>query len=220
MEVVVLKDSSPAAYTIFFQLMYGQTDTLTQCQDSKLLFQVYGLAEKYLVVEEIMNPVQQQIADLEVAEDKLISALETVVEYKQLEGFQEVAEGLMTKVVAKVKDAHEDPTTFYEHHMDDNPNEVCALMKAVVARCNSCRQLKEKCLDGQLIPEGTRLHVGLTCKKENCNAIVCISIKPSNKRNSKGKRKMNVVVAEVDGIEHGMAKRSYLGAGVKYACKN
>ena len=47
MEVVTLRDYTPRAYSLFFKLMYG-LDVLEGCDDSNVLFQIYGLAEKYL----------------------------------------------------------------------------------------------------------------------------------------------------------------------------
>ena len=52
--IIILKDYTPLPYSIFFKLMYGEVDVVTGCCDPKVLFQVYGLAEKYIVVQEIV----------------------------------------------------------------------------------------------------------------------------------------------------------------------
>ena len=76
---------------------------------------MYGLAEKYLLVGSIKNLIKQRIANLEVTEDKLISALETVIEHTELEGFAEFA----------------DLSAFYAKHVKANPAEMEAHMVAV-----------------------------------------------------------------------------------------
>ena len=51
---VVIKDYSREAYDLLFKLMYGDIELQSsEYSDTNLLFEVYGLAHKYLVVEEI-----------------------------------------------------------------------------------------------------------------------------------------------------------------------
>ena len=52
-----------------------------------------------MVAEEIVDLVRQRLVALDVTEDNIVSALETVVEFKNLEGFQDPTKNLLTKAV-------------------------------------------------------------------------------------------------------------------------
>jgi len=173
-QTIILKDSSPEAYHIFFQLMYGDVTGLTSSQDSRLLFQVYGLAEKYLVKQKIVDVIRKKVADLKVPQEKLISALETFTEFNGLEGFGEIAKELMTKILmefTKISDREE----FYINHMDKYFVEIKALMIALgsfkPADCSNCQVSVDNCMDGQDLLPHVVPHAGLRIKCAQINVV-------------------------------------------------
>jgi len=98
-ETIILKDFSPEAYNLCFNLMYGEVEVLETVKDSRLLFQLFGLVQKYMVAEEIVDLISQRLVALGITKDNIVSALETVVEYKNLEGFQVPTKNLLAKAI-------------------------------------------------------------------------------------------------------------------------
>ena len=98
-ETVLLKDFNPEAYNLCFDLMYGELEVLETVKDPRLLFQLFGLVQKYMVAEEIVDLVRQILVALDVTKDNIVSALETVVEFKNLEGFQVPTKNLLAKAI-------------------------------------------------------------------------------------------------------------------------
>ena len=52
-----------------------------------------------MVAEEIVDLVRQRLVALDVTEDNIVSALETFVEFMDLEGFQDATKCLLDKAV-------------------------------------------------------------------------------------------------------------------------
>ena len=133
------------------------------------------MAEKYLLVGAIKNLIKQRIANLEVTEDKLISALETLIEHTELEGFAEVSKNLMAKVVLNVLmkyPAPRDLSAFYAKHVKANPAEMNALMVAVslsIPDCTNCRYPRDKCEDRQILSLSAKPHVRLRFKNQKAS---------------------------------------------------
>ena len=101
-ETVTLKDFSVESYMIMFRIIYGEWSALTQSRDFNILFQVYGLAQKYMLAAELENGVKKTIADLAVSPDTVVSALETVLHFKDLDGFEVLTQDLVKKVVGNI----------------------------------------------------------------------------------------------------------------------
>ena len=81
--------------------MYGDGEALRGCNDSMLLFQVFGLALKYMVIKEIFDLIKRQMEDFDVSPKTVGSALETIVFFKDLEGFENVTKVFIGKVIEK-----------------------------------------------------------------------------------------------------------------------
>jgi len=222
-QTITLKDSSPEAYNILIQLMYGDVTGLTSSQDSRLLFQVYGLAEKYLVKQKIVDVIRKKVADLKVTQEKLISALETFTEFNGLEGFGEISNKLMVKVLAKLTKSA-DREEFYFNHIDNNLVEVKALMKAArgfkPADCSNCLVALNNCVDGQGILPNKVPHVGLRLKCMGA-AIIIKSIAQAGSETYNRHQAYDVKVnwQYPDGTSE-VADMKYPVSGMVYMCKD
>ena len=87
---------------VMFRMIYGEQHVLTQCRDFNILFQVYGLALKYMLSVELATDVMMTIDVLEVSPATVVSALETVLDFKDLDGFEELTKDLVQKVVGNI----------------------------------------------------------------------------------------------------------------------
>ena len=87
---------------VMFRMIYGEQHVLTQCRDFNILFQVYGLALKYMLSGELATDVMKTIDDLGVSPATVVSALETVLDFKDLDGFEELTKDLVKKVVRNI----------------------------------------------------------------------------------------------------------------------
>ena len=68
----------------------------------QVLFQVFGLGQKYLLNQSIQTVINQQISETKVTNDNVISALETVVQFKNLDGFETITADVIDKVIAGI----------------------------------------------------------------------------------------------------------------------
>jgi len=101
-EIITLTDFTMEAYMVMFRMIYGEQPVLTQCRDFNILFQVYGLALKYMLSVELATDVMKTIDDLGVSPATVVSALETVLDFKDLDGFEELTKDLVQKVVGNI----------------------------------------------------------------------------------------------------------------------
>ena len=121
--------------------------------------------------EDIKDRIDRVTKD--VTKESLVAATETVILFQNLEGFKEISDKLMAKVVKKAVDEITDLvdfSAFYNKHINDNPDEVAVIMKAVSlsssARCSNCLEPQEKCMHGQSLLEYAKPHIGLRFKSE------------------------------------------------------
>ena len=181
--------------------------------------------QKYLVVEEIRIAVIQRIADLDITD--VISVLEVVTEYKELEGFKEISDALMTKIVQKVQKEFKNTegiSSFYAKHLEANPVEMKALMVAVslsIPDCTNCKEPSNECKDGQEVSSRVKPHVGLRFRAQRGNVGEFISVVSTNEWNNEGDMIYNVSY-NWDHAEYGLANSGNFPFQhtVVYLCKD
>ena len=191
--IVVIADYSMEAYDLLFKLMYGEVNYTSEL-DVNLLFQVYGLAQKYLIVDELFQLIKDGIEKYIVRKDNLIPAIKIVNEYKELDGFQEMAEGLMAKVAEKTIEQLSDFvafSTFYTQHIKNNPDELATLMKAISSckstKCHNCLEPLVTCKNGKPLPDNVKPHTGLKFKSWYAKGVhTVVSVVARNERTKEG----------------------------------
>ena len=192
--IVVIADYSMEAYDLLFKLMYGELKYTSEL-DVNLLFQVYGLAQKYLIVDELVQLIKDGIEKYIVRKDNLIPAIKIVNEYKELDGFREMAEGLMAKVAEKTIEQLSDFvafSAFYTQHIKNNPEELATLMKAISSckstKCHNCLEPLVTCKNGKPLPDNVKPHTGLKFKTRYHYKGVhtVVSVVARNKRTKEG----------------------------------
>jgi len=162
-EIVEVKDFSAEAFVILIKLLYGQVEALRECNSYDILFQVHGLADKYLMIYEVMKNINKRIKKLTVSMETLFDGLETASHYKNLEGYKEISESLSMKCVATVRAEFKDDVKeifrFLYSHNEEKTDLVHILMGLLSqddpVKCTRCTNSPGQCKHSKQLGKAT-----------------------------------------------------------------
>jgi len=130
-EVITEKEFSYETFNTFIRHIYGDKEIVGSCTSFETLFQLLQMAWLYLV-DRLAELVPQRINDLPITMDILLPTLETVMAYRNLDGFGYICESMERKIAATfsslpMRDQHR----FYKQHRQANPELVAALIQLI-----------------------------------------------------------------------------------------
>ena len=105
--------------------------------------------------------IQATIDKLNVDFDNILTALESALKNRNLNGFEVVSVGVISKIKTLVSSlSNEDLHQFYDKYIDDNPELIRSLIGIIVDKkiesrpkivCDNCRVEEENCKGGKVI---------------------------------------------------------------------
>lgn len=130
-EVITEKEFSFETFNTFIRHIYGDKDIVRNCTSFETLFQLLQMAWLYLI-DKLAELVPQRINDLPITMDILLPTLETVLAYRNLDGFGYICESVDKKMAATfsclpMRDQHR----FYKQHRQTSPQLVGALINLI-----------------------------------------------------------------------------------------
>jgi len=134
MEYIEEKDFHYETFYIFIRHLYGDKDILNNCSSYSTLFQLLNMAKLYLI-DKLGELVHQRIQNLEMSMEILLASLETVLAYRNLEGFKEICEKVTKEIVSTFSTLpNADQFRFYKDQRHDNPELVASLIDIMSAK--------------------------------------------------------------------------------------
>jgi len=127
-EVVKMKEFQYHVVFIFVRHIYGDKKIIKKCSSFVFLFELLDMAKKYLV-EKMGDLILKRISEVDVTLETAFLALETSLQYKDLDGFEEISEVVDRKIVATLSAlSRADQNKFYKQYQKDKPDLVFALI--------------------------------------------------------------------------------------------
>ena len=104
------------------------------------------MAKLYLI-EKMVEVVEKRINDLKISMDIILSALEAVLAYRNLEGFKSICDSVGNKIVATFSaQSNIEQHKFYKRNRQDNPELVDALIELMAEQKLDGSQSEELCV--------------------------------------------------------------------------
>jgi len=145
-EVILEKQFDYETYNMFIRHIYGDKEIIQSCCSYGTLFPLLTMAKLYLI-EKMVEVVEKRINDLKISMDIILSALEAVLAYRNLEGFKSICDCVGNKIVTTFSaQSNIEQHKFYKRNRQDNPELVDALIELMAEQKLDGSQSEEFCL--------------------------------------------------------------------------
>ena len=150
------------------------------------------MAKLYLM-EKLEQIIMDVIDNFKVTFENLLIAFETAQKYRDLDGFEDLSEGVTNKIKTLVVSMpHSNLHQFYDDNLDTHPDLIRALIRLLaVPDCDNCLHPEANCKNGH--PISVLPHVGMMFKLLNTTHIV-VKVNATEAKTSAGKEIYNVHV--------------------------
>ena len=122
----------------WLRFLYGEMEII-RCEDINLLFQLYGLAFKYQILN-VLPMIRTNICDHEVNYETAIEALATAQFHLNLNSFEKMSQDLIIKAAKAVRRENltaEDLEEFYNKHSEAHP-QLILILKQLMNEVDGC----------------------------------------------------------------------------------
>lgn len=150
---IIVEDTSYSAFKTMIQYLYEGNESTVQCiKDPALLFQLFKLADKYLL-SDLKSLVEATVKLLPLSTSNYAAVLRLIVDHEGLLGFEKMCRDLNERLLVAVHGQWKVPADcvhFWNAYYNDDLAIKQLLMQRMAGLCLKCKppKLASRCLNG------------------------------------------------------------------------